>query len=420
MLVSPRASLFATSLCLLPLASAMGQGATAKVSAAQSGACGGFARLAVTTPPGFCAAVLADGFKFPRGIEPLPNGELLVVDMGGWEKNAGSVWRLTPGPSGYQRTRVLNGLDRPNGITSGPDGLVYIGAVKRILRFDPRKPETSVRDVIGGQSGVAPLPGLGRHLLTTMRFDPRGDLYVNVGSSSDHCEGKDGAVPPAAQPCAESTGPTALGVIRKYQMQWPAGTVKDWEVHAEGLRNSMALAFQPGSNALWQGENSRDAIQAAIPALKNDNELPHDELNLIQPKAHYGWPYCYDNNVPSPEYPKAACATYRAPTRLLPAHAAPLGMTFYTAERFPALYRNSLIIGFHGYRQHGHRLVALLPDRAGAPLGKMVDLISGWNAKPKQGMGAPVDVKQGADGQIYLVEDRTGRVVRLQFEGAPK
>jgi glucose/arabinose dehydrogenase len=75
-----------------------------------------------------------------------------------------------------------------------------------------------------------------------------------------------------------------------------------------------------------------------------------------------------------------------------------------------------LIIGFHGYREHGHRLVAVLPDRAGAPLGKMVELIGGWGPKAQQAMGAPVDVKQGADGNIYIVEDRTGRVVRLQAD----
>jgi len=384
-------------------------------AAASTATCGDFKRLDVTTPAGFCAAVLAEGFKFPRGIEPLPNGELLVVDMGGWEKNRGSVWLLKPGPSGYQRTQIIKGLDRPNGIVTGPDGLIYVGAVKRILRFDPRNPAASVKDVIGGDSGVAALPGLGRHLLTTMRFDPRGDLFVNVGSSSDHCEDAKGVAPDPAKPCAEASGAEALGVIRQYQMQWPAGTVKGWSVHAQGLRNSMAIAFQPGSNALWQGENSRDAIQAAIPTLKNDNDLPHDELNLIQAKAHYGWPYCFDNNRPSPEYPDAACAQYKAPARLLPGHAAPLGMTFYTAAQFPAQYKNSLIIGFHGYRQNGHRLVALLPDAAGAPLGKMVELIGGWTARPKQGMGAPVDVKQGPDGQIYLVEDRTGRVVRLQY-----
>ena len=379
--------------------------------------CGGFKRLDVTTPDGFCAAVLADGFKFPRGIQPLSNGELVVVDMRSWEPKQGRVWLLKPGAAGhYEQVLLLKGLDRPNGIVLGPDGLLYLGLVGRIVRFDPKNPEATLIDVIGGKSGVAPLPGKGRHLLTNMRFDARGDLYVNVGSATDHCEGENGAAPAAGQPCAEAVGPQALGVIRKYKLLWPMAMVKDWENYASGLRNSMALAVHPVSGDLWQADNGRDAIQAAMPNLANDNDLPHDELNLIARGANYGWPYCYDANVASPEYPTKDCSPYRAPVRLLPAHAAPLGMTFYTGDRLPAPYRNSLIIGYHGYRAHGHRLVALLPNNKGAPLGKSVELIGGWNSKPGQGMGAPVDVKQGPDGNIYVVEDRTGRVVRLQVD----
>ena len=384
-----------------------------------SHACGGAPRLDVATPLGFCAAVVADNFKFPRGIQPLPNGDLVVVDMRNWEPGHGSIWLLKAGPAGFEKKQLLAKLDRPNGIALGPDGLLYVGVVKRIFRFDVRNPAATAKDVVGGDSGVAPLPGIGRHLLTTMRFDAQGDMYVNVGSATDHCEGKDGAAPAAGKPCAEAEGADALGVIRRYRMQWPAGTVKGWEVYASGLRNSAAMAFHPVSGALWQADNGRDAIQAAMPGLANDNELPHDELNLVERGVHYGWPYCYDVNQASPEFPSAACAKYRAPQRLLPAHAAPLGMTFYTGTRFPALYTRSLIVGYHGYRDHGHRLVALLADRNGAPLGKSVELIGDWGHKGKQGMGAPVDVKLGPDGNIYLVEDRTGRVVRLQYDGAP-
>jgi glucose/arabinose dehydrogenase len=178
----------------------------------------------------------------------------------------------------------------------------------------------------------------------------------------------------------------------------------------------MAMAVHPATGDLWQGENSRDNINIHMPQLKSDAELPHDELNLIRRGAHYGWPYCYDANLASPEYPSAKCASYTAPTRLLPAHAAPLGMLFYTADRFPAEYKGSLVMTFHGYRQHGHRLVALLPDKQGAPLGKMVELISGWDVKGKQGRGAPVDVKQAANGDLLLVDDHNGQLLKLHFK----
>jgi glucose/arabinose dehydrogenase len=382
--------------------------------------CAGLPRLDVSTPSGFCLGVVAGGFKFPRGVLPLPNGDIIVADMGNWEPGRGSVWRLRRSGVVFEKTLLLKGLDRPNGIDLGPDGLVYVGVVQRIFRFDPARPDSTVRDVIGGSSAIAPLPGLGRHLLTTMRFDPSGALFVNVGSSTDHCENPDGSPPPSNQPCREAGGPAPLGAIRRYAMAWPAGTVTRWETWARGLRNSMALAFQPKTGALWQGENGRDAIQLAMPSLKNDDELPHDELNLIRQGANYGWPYCYDNNAPSPEYGGGDCKPYQAPARLLPAHAAPLGMAFYTGSRFPAPYRGSLLIGFHGYRQHGHRVVALLPDANGAPLGRIVELVSSWERKGSQPMGAPVDVRQTADGDVLISEDRNGRVLLLSYAGPPK
>ena len=58
-------------------------------------------------------------------------------------------------------------------------------------------------------------------------------------------------------------------------------------------------------------------------------------MNLIEDGARYGWPYCYDDGKPSPEYPAAQCADFRAPLVLLPRHAAPLGMTYYSGALLP-------------------------------------------------------------------------------------
>lgn len=391
----------------------MGAGATQAVPAS---ACGGLPRLDVATASGFCVGLVADGMKTPRGLLVLDNGDIIVADMGSWQPGRGRIWRLKRDGSGYTKTILFDRLDRPNGVTLGPDGKVYVTTVGRVGRFSPGDAKPILADVMGGSSGVAALPARGRHLLSTILFDAKGNLIVGVGSASDHCEDADGKQA-AGNVCAERTGPEALGVIRKYAMAWPAGKVTGWTVQARGLRNSMAMAIDARTGILWQGENGRDGINAALPALKNDEELPHDELNLIVAGGDYGWPYCYDSGVPSPEYPQATCRDFRPPARLLPAHAAPLGMAFYTAGRFPARFAHSLLISYHGYRKHGHRVVALLDEGGRGPLGTSVVLIDGKRGKAR-GLGAPVGIGIDAVGDVYVSDDHEGIVARLHYEGA--
>jgi glucose/arabinose dehydrogenase len=177
----------------------------------------------------------------------------------------------------------------------------------------------------------------------------------------------------------------------------------------------MALAVHPQSGLLLQAENARDNIHRRIPGLDNDEQLPHDELNVIEPGARYGWPYCYDDGKPSPEYPRADCGRYRAPLLLLPAHAAPLGMTYYFGQSLTQ-YRGALIVGYHGYRANGHRVMVFEADGHGRPTGRSSELVSGWDAGEGQPMGAPTDLKVGADGAIYVTEDRNGTVLRVAPE----
>jgi glucose/arabinose dehydrogenase len=376
--------------------------------------CDGLPRLQVSTAAGFCLGLVASGMRAPRGLAVLPDGDIVVADMGGWQADRGRIWLIRNITDRYEKAALFDHLDRPSSVAVAPDGAVFVGMVKRVVRFDPRSPNPVLADVIGGASIVPALPGSGRHLLPSLLFDSSGNLFVNLGSSSDHCEDEDGQMRADAR-CGEREGGTARAVIRKYTLQWPAGTVQRWAVYARGLRNSMAMAFDR-SGSLWQGENGRDAINAAMPGLVNDDELPHEELNLIEHGADYGWPYCYDDNRSSPEYPKANCSAYRAPRRLLPAHAAPLGMTFYAGHAYPARLNGSLVITYHGYRKHGHRIVALLADRSGAPVGKSMGLVVGSRQKG-MGFGAPVGVSLGNDGKLYLTDDHDGSVARLSYEG---
>lgn len=423
-----------------------------KASYTLEGQCDRLPRLKhLQTPAGVCVGMVATGFRFARGIAQLANDDLVVADMGGWAKDRGGVWLLRRMQDGtFAKTKINAGIDKPNGIAVGPDGLVYVGTPDAIYRFDPyaatlkADPTQKIakRGAFAGvdaykqppiQLVIKGLPSAGRHPLKKFVFDLHEPwtLYVNLGSVTDVCEQGADARPPDGFPfpCTEAEGTGARGVLRRYVLSGPDHLGGAFTTLAHGLRNSMALALHPQSNLLLQAENSRDAIDTFDAALKStEGELPHEEINIIAAGAHYGWPYCMDQGVAVPEYRgRVDCAQYRPPALLLPAHAAPLGMAFYTGTLFPAAYRDQLIVAYHGYREHGHRLVMVPVDARGAPTGAApLDIIRGWNKRSdsRDPQGAPVDVIVAHDGSLYLTEDKNGAVLRVFYDakagaGAP-
>jgi glucose/arabinose dehydrogenase len=415
------------------------------------GTCDGLPRLAnLKTPPGVCVGLAASGFTFARGVGELANGDLIVAEMGGWAKDRGGVWLLRRNADkSYSKVKLNTTIDKPSGVAIGPDGLPYIGTPDAIYRFDPyaatlktdpskKLPKTGplgavdawkqpalklvVKNLPGdirpdGQSGA-------RHPLKKMVFDNKDPwtLYVNVGSASDACE-QGTSPPPNPMPCPEAEGDSARGGIRKYVLDGPDHTATTFKTIAHGLRNSMALVVHPTSNLLVQGENSRDTINKYDQSLTaQEGDLPHEELNVIQDGAHYGWPYCIDNGMPNPEYRgHVDCSQYKNPAMILPGHVAPLGLAYYTGSMFPEAYQGQLLVTFHGYREYGHRLVLVPVDANGAPGGgELKDVIRGWekSADGKDPQGAPVDVLVAKDGSLILTEDKNGTVLRVVFDAS--
>ncbi len=416
--------------------------ATGEDAYTTEGTCDGLPRLkTLKTPPGVCVGLVSNGFTYARGIAELPSGDLVLAEMGGWATDRGSVWLLRRlADKTYSKTRIAKLIDKPSGVAVGPDGLAYIGTPKGIFRFDPYEQNADPIPKTGKFRAspeykqpkfkvvVNDLPGEGRHPLARFVFDKQNPwvLYANVGSASDVCE--QGTTPPPAGnpfPCVEADGQKARGAIRKYDLSAsPDHVSTGYTVLAKGLRNSMALAVHPTSNALIQGENSRDTINKYQASLTdNEGDLPHEELNVIVPGANYGWPYCYDNGAPNPEYRgRVDCANYTNPALLLPGHASPLGMAYYTGSMFPQAYKNQLLVTYHGYRANGHRLVMVPVDANGVPgSGQPLDIIRGWDksADGREPLGAPVDVMVSQkDGSIYVTEDKNGTVLRVFYDAA--
>lgn len=388
------------------------------------GTCGGFPKVNVKTAPGFCLGLIDNGENmiFPRTAVETENRELLVVDMGGWAEFRGKIYSLKLVNGKYQRSVLLDAtklknsakkaaLDRPHLIARGPDGLLYLGAAGTISRFNPKAAdiESSLELIITN------IPKQGLHPLKSFAFDEQGNLFVNVGSATNVCQ-KDGFYFQKAKNCKEAEE-TEIGqaLVRQYLREANGSYSPQYKIYSRGLRNSMGLFWSVPNQLLIQIENARDDVSNKATNLSNKN-LPHEEMNFLAEGKHYGWPYCYDNNVINPEWQHLNCDSYEKPHLLLPAHSSPLSIINYQGSMFPAWYKNRFIVSLHGYEPRGHRIVTFKRDDNALPTGKALSIVYGWDKNGTQGLGNPVGITEMKDGSLVIIEDNTRKVVRLFYD----
>jgi glucose/arabinose dehydrogenase len=338
----------------------------------------------IELPPGFEISLYAEGVENAR---QLALGERGTVFAG--SRDAGKVFALrdSDGDRVADHMYVIDeGLKMPSGLEFR-SGSLYVGAVNRILRYDDIEnrldvpPEPSVV--------TAALPNKTHHGWKYLRFGPDGLLYVPVGAPCNVCD-----EPGFAQ-------------IRRMRADG-----EGMEVYAEGIRNSVGLAFDPRSGELWFTDNGRDLL---------GDDLPADELNHA-PRAglHYGYPWCHQGDIPDPELGAGKkCADYVKPALTLGAHVAALGLTFYTGDQFPPEFRQNLFIARHGSwnrsEKSGYDILLVRFDDGGSIVGSDV-FASGW-LQGQDNWGRPNDVLQMPEGSLLVSDDQAGAIYRISYSG---
>jgi len=103
-------------------------------------------------------------------------------------------------------------------------------------------------------------------------------------------------------------------------------------LYALGIRNTQGIALQPKTNRLWFTEHG--TIQG-------------DELNILEPKANYGWPNVTTGKLRSKDYkpPKLEGVDFTNPIWFWHHTVAPTGLCFYTGDEFPSWKNNLLVPG---------------------------------------------------------------------------
>jgi len=341
----------------------------------------------IKLPPGFEIRIYARGVVGARSMALGPGGTLFVGTRG-----EGKVYALRDTNGDHQADQILtlaSGLNRPNGVAFR-DGALYVAENSRVLRFD----NIEARLANPPQPVVvnSTFPTEGHHGWKFIRFGPDGMLYVPVGAPCNVCE---------------PDGPRFASIMRMR----PDGS--GLEVFARGIRNTVGFDWHPETRELWFTDNGRDLL--------GDN-LPPDELNIAPRKdMNFGFPYCFGQNIPDPEYGrKRNCAEMTPAARDLDPHVAALGMRFYTGPPnggFPAQYRNQIFIAEHGSwnrsRKIGYR-VMLVRLENNRPVSYEV-FAEGW-LQGERVSGRPVDVLVMPDGSLLVSDDMADSIYRITYK----
>jgi glucose/arabinose dehydrogenase len=386
----------------------------------------------LTVPAGWTARVWA---RVPgaRMEAWTPEGDLLVSDPGG-----GRVMRLRPGAAGTATVAtVLSGLTNPQGLAFAKlDGrwVLYVAESDQVDRYPWGASGISGnRTVIAGGLPDTDPSGDDVHRAKDVAVAGDGTVYFNVGSSSNANPDDRTMSPQRAVIMAVSPDGTGLRVVER------------------GVRNGEGLAVAP-DGTVWTAVNERDnvpypargpyaadsdAFGQVIQAYVNNH--PPDEVVRVTAGRDLGWPYCnpdqddshpagsladvplVPDSVTNPNGTALDCAALKPIDVGLPAHSAPLGMTFLAGSKVPAQWADGAVVAVHGsWDRHPPQAPAVLWlawNAAKATLTPAATLVGGFENADGSFWGRPVDAVPGPDGALYVSDDAAGAIYRLAPPG---
>ncbi|MYE25557.1 MAG: sorbosone dehydrogenase family protein [Gammaproteobacteria bacterium] len=325
--------------------------------------------------------VVTDQTPSARQMAEAPSGILFVGSF-----RAGRVYAVVPVEGAEAEVvTVAEGLTLPSGVVlKGAD--LYVAALDRVLRYP--NIEATYRDRPTPQIVTDALPDETHHGWKYLSVGPDGHLYVPVGAPCNICESADARFASILR-MDPDTGETS--------------------VYAAGVRNSVGMAWHPETGELWFSDNGRDWL---------GDDLPPEEINRVQkPGAHYGYPYIHGDDIADPEFgaghdPK----DYVRPEVAIQAHAAALGLAFYTGDQFPAEWQGALFIAEHGSWNRsskvGYRVSVVRFDDATPRYAPFLDV---W-LEDEKATARPNDVLVARDGTLLISDDLGGRIFRVTHQ----
>lgn len=352
---------------------------------------------------------LPDGFKIElyalvpdaRHMAVAPQGTVVFV---GTKKK--KVWAVMD----RNRDRVADEvkdfapsleMDVPNGVAFTKDGFLYIAERNRVLMYPAAEFFHESPDVVAvpivPQGELIPVEEESyNHTARVIKVGPDDKLYISLGQPFN--------VAPAEK--LELYDEVGIGGIIRMDRDG-----SNREVYTYGVRNSVGHDFHPQTGELWWTDNQVDGM---------GDDIPPGEINRQTAAGqHFGHPWFGGGEVRTNEY-----AGEEVPVEVVHpvvetvAHAADLGMSFYTGKMFPAKYKNAIFSAQHGSWNRtqpvGARVMVTFIDAEGNAT--IEPFAEGWLNENGEYDGRPVDVVQMRDGSLLVSDDFANAVYRITYE----
>ncbi len=292
----------------------------------------------------------------------------------------------------------------PNGVCMSRDGFLFVAEQNRVLVFPAAEffyegPDIAVGVVVDQGKLIPPEEESFNHTARVCDIGLDNKLYITLGQPFN--------VPPPEK--ADLYNEVGIGGIVRMDRDG-----SNREVYARGVRNSVGMDFNPANGDLWFTDNQVDGM---------GDDIPPGELNRATgPGQHFGFPWYGGGDVRTTEYKDSEPpADAVAPQVQMVAHAADLGMMFYTGRMFPQQYRGGIFSAQHGSWNRttpvGARVMFTSLNEDGTAK-ETVPFAEGWiDSSTGEQLGRPVDITQLHDGSILVSDDFAGAIYRISYGG---
>lgn len=291
----------------------------------------------------------------------------------------------------------------PNGPCFSPEGVLYIAEQNRVLAYPAAEffyesPDVVATPVVAGGELIPEQFVSYNHTARVCDVGPDGKLYISLGQPYN--------VAPAEH--LETFAQYGIGGIIRVNQDGG-----EREVYTHGVRNSVGQDFHPETGELWFTDNQVDGM---------GDDTPPGEINRqTQAGQHFGHPWYGGGDVRTMEYNgQDVPVEVTHPLVETDAHAADLGMLFYTGHMFPEQYRGGIFSAQHGSWNRtepiGARVMFTPVDAEGNVSGETVPFAEGWLDENGEYLGRPVDVAQLRDGSLLVSDDLAGAIYRIAYQ----